>query len=75
MATREAPPAIDRSKVYPLRLIRAQWFPSKRQWLEARKRGLHEVVWYVGREGYANGAELADKMQEIGKKRPYVAAS
>ncbi|MHC2066542.1 hypothetical protein ACYFX5_03635 [Bremerella sp. T1] len=75
MATKEAPPAIETNKVYPLPLIRQNWFPGKRAWIAARKSGLDEIVFYIGRDGYAHGADLATKMRELGKKRPSAARS
>lgn len=67
---RAVPPAIKHDVVYPIERVRACWFPSKAAWLAARKRGLGNYIYYVGRKGFINGSDLQKGLQEQGTKRP-----
>lgn len=65
------PPPIRGDETYPLEYVKAYWFPSKAAWLAARRRGLADYVYYVGRKGYIEGCDLQKGLKEQGTKRPY----
>ena len=63
------PPAIQSDVTYPIETAKAYWFPSKSSWVEARRRGLDSLIFYVGKRGFIRGEDLQAELQRQGKRR------
>ncbi|PQO44204.1 hypothetical protein [Blastopirellula marina] len=68
------PKTIDPQQIYPLAAAQ-EFFGGRDAWLSARRQGLSKYIYYIGKRGFIEGADLAEFIRTSGKRRVYGSAT